>query len=254
MPTVISCELSWSCNSEMNSSMGVMLVNDEVNISSSLDGNISNCDLVRRVDDCKLCNTIDYWLEGPIIFAVCLAGILGWWLWESASFMFMGLLWSHWCLQQPSEQKTRSLDFFIYHLGVSYKQKEKKLGAKMYYNIYYSDDKGKGSTSLSTLCPDQRKSRSTNAKSQNPRFHSIHPKSIDIKGWSEVANLYLLPLHFLNWFHTNGEPVSNKFSFRCDFPWPKIFHFYLEKQTIIPFYIPVFIFFLLVLWDINNSP
>ena len=162
MPAVILCELSWSCNSEMNPSMGEMLVKDEVNLSSLLDGNISNCDLVRRVDDCELCNTIDYWLEGPIIFAVCLAGILGWWLWESASFMFMGLLWSHWCLQQPSEQKTRSLDFFIYHLGVSYKQKEKKLGAKMYYNIYYSDDKGKGSTSLSTLCPDQRKSRSTN--------------------------------------------------------------------------------------------
>ena len=163
MPAVILCELSWSCNSEMNSSMGVMLVKEEVNLSLSLDGNISNCDLVRRVDDCELCMTIDYWLEGPIIFAVCLAGILGWWLWESASFMFMGLLWSHWCLQQPSEQKTRSLDFFIYHLGVSYKQQEKKLCAKMYYNIYYSDDKGKGSTSLSTLCPDQRKSRSTNA-------------------------------------------------------------------------------------------
>ena len=64
----------------MNSSMGEMLVKDEVNISSSLDGNISNCDLVRRVDDCELCTTIDYWLEGPIIFAVCLAGILGWWL------------------------------------------------------------------------------------------------------------------------------------------------------------------------------
>ena len=64
----------------MNSSMGVMLVKEEVNLSLSLDGNISNCDLVRRVDDCELCTTIDYWLEGPIIFAVCLAGILGWWL------------------------------------------------------------------------------------------------------------------------------------------------------------------------------
>ena len=111
MPAVILCELSWSCNSEMNSSMGEMFLMEEVNISSSLDGNISNCDLVRRVDDCELCTTIDYWLEGPIIFAVCLAGILGWWLWESASFMFMGLLWSHWCLQQPSEQKTKNLDY-----------------------------------------------------------------------------------------------------------------------------------------------
>ena len=234
MPAVILSELSWSCNSEMNSSMGVMLVKDEVNISSSLDGNISNCDLVRRVDDCELCTTIDYWLEGPIIFAVSLAGILGWWLWESASFMFMSLLWSHWCLKQPSEQKTKNLAYSqmnIYHYHwVFLKNSKKALCAKMYNNIYYSDDKGKDSTSLSTLCPDQRKSRSTNAlprKSQNPRFHSIHPKSIDIKGWIEVANLYLLPLHFLNWFHTNGEPVSNKFSFRCDFPWPKIFHFYL---------------------------
>ena len=60
--------------------MGVMLVKEEVNLSSLLDGNISNCDLVRRVDDCELCTTIDYWLEGPIIFVVCLAGILGSWL------------------------------------------------------------------------------------------------------------------------------------------------------------------------------
>ena len=42
------------------------------------------------------------------------------------------------------------------------KNSKKTLCAKMYNNIYYSDDKGKGSTSLSTLCPDQRKSRSTN--------------------------------------------------------------------------------------------
>ena len=166
MPAVILSELSWSCNSEMNSSMGEMLVKEEVNISSSLDGNISNCDLVRRVDDCELCTTIDYWLEGPIIFAVCLAGILGWWLWESASFMFMSLLWSHWCLKQPSEQKTKNLAYSqmnIYHYHwVFLKNSKKALCAKMYNNIYYSDDKGKDSTSLSTLCPDQRKSRSTN--------------------------------------------------------------------------------------------
>ena len=167
MLAVILSELSWSCNSEMNSSMGVMLVEDEVNISSSLDGNISNCDLVRRVDDCELCTTIDYWLEGPIIFAVCLAGILGWWLWESASFMFMGLLWSHWMSSTTfwtEGEKFRLLsdEYFIYHWAFL-KNSKKALCAKMYNNIYYSDDKGKGSTSLSTLCPDQRKSRSTNA-------------------------------------------------------------------------------------------
>ena len=168
MLAVILSELSWSCNSEMNSSMGVMLVKDEVNISSSLDGNISNCDLVRRVDDCELCTTIDYWLEGPIIFAVCLAGILGWWLWESASFI---CLWAccgpTGCLQQPSEQKTKNLDYSqmnIYHYHWAFlKNSKKALCAKMYNNIFYSDDKGRGSTSLSTLCPDQRKSRSTNA-------------------------------------------------------------------------------------------
>ena len=135
----------------------------------------------------------------------------------------------------------------IYHYHwVFLKNSKKALCAKMYNNIYCSDDKGKDSTSLSTLCPDQRKSRSTNVL---PRKVKILVSIQFIQNPSilkvEVANLYLLPLHFLNWFHTNGEPVSNKFSFRCDFPWPKIFHFYLEKQIIIPFYIPVFIFFLL---------
>ena len=74
----------------MNSSQLVMVKdNVEVNISelslsrvniselSLSKVNLSECGLVGAGDICELCTTIDYWVEGPVIFAVCLAGILG---------------------------------------------------------------------------------------------------------------------------------------------------------------------------------
>ena len=64
----------------MNSSQLVMVKdNVEVNFSelSQSKVNLSECGLVGAGDICELCTTIDYWVEGPVIFAVCLAGILG---------------------------------------------------------------------------------------------------------------------------------------------------------------------------------
>ena len=45
-------------------------------------GNLSNLSaLACRVEEgdatCQLCSSLDYWVEGPIILAICLAGILG---------------------------------------------------------------------------------------------------------------------------------------------------------------------------------
>ena len=39
--------------------------------------NLSECGIVGEGESCAVCTTIDYWVEGPVIFAVCLAGILG---------------------------------------------------------------------------------------------------------------------------------------------------------------------------------
>lgn len=64
----------------MNSSQLVMVRdNVEVNLSelSGSKVNLSECGLVGEGDSCELCTTIDYWVEGPVILAVCLAGILG---------------------------------------------------------------------------------------------------------------------------------------------------------------------------------
>ena len=64
----------------MNSSQLVMVRdNAEVNLSelSVAKLNLSECGLVGGGDSCKLCTTIDYWVEGPVILVVCLAGILG---------------------------------------------------------------------------------------------------------------------------------------------------------------------------------
>ena len=74
----------------MNSSQRVMVRDKlEVNLSelslskvnlselSLSNVNISECGIVGEGESCGLCTTIDYWVEGPVIFAVCLAGILG---------------------------------------------------------------------------------------------------------------------------------------------------------------------------------
>ena len=64
----------------MNSSQLVMVRDKaEVNLSelSVSKVNLSECGLVGGGDSCELCTTIDYWVEGPVILAVCLAGILG---------------------------------------------------------------------------------------------------------------------------------------------------------------------------------
>ena len=63
----------------MNSSQLVMVRDNEVNLSelSVAKLNLSECGLVGGGDSCKLCTTIDYWVEGPVILVVCLAGILG---------------------------------------------------------------------------------------------------------------------------------------------------------------------------------
>ena len=49
---------------------------------ASTQGNLSNLSgLACRVEEgdatCQLCSSLDYWVEGPIILAICLAGILG---------------------------------------------------------------------------------------------------------------------------------------------------------------------------------
>ena len=74
----------------MNSSQRVMVSNKlEVNFSelslskvnlselSLSKVNLSECGIVGEGESCSVCTTIDYWVEGPVIFAVCLAGILG---------------------------------------------------------------------------------------------------------------------------------------------------------------------------------
>ena len=58
-----------------------MMLRDEPEVNISELGlskiNISECQNVGGSNSCTLCTTIDYWVEGPIIFTVCLAGILG---------------------------------------------------------------------------------------------------------------------------------------------------------------------------------
>ena len=52
---------------------GTWLALDVMNISE----NNSKCERLGEAEQCHFCDTFNYWLEGPGILVICLAGILG---------------------------------------------------------------------------------------------------------------------------------------------------------------------------------